>query len=275
MAAHRFPPKTILVATDFGPASNVALAFAKMLREQHQTAIKVIHAHHFELPPYFSGGQVKALTRELQNARKTAVEYLRKQCQSSLGGEVDVSIVEKPSVDAILDASSDGGADLIIMGTHGHHGAERLWLGSVAGRILRLSKAPVLAVNKAIIPGPFKEILCPVNAGSTGQEALKYAAMIAAVSQASLTVLNALELGESPVGCGTVGDEIKKHCEVREINMHENAAHAILKTAHDKKFNLIVMGAEWKLSPFGELFSSTTELVMQRAATPLLVVPRV
>jgi nucleotide-binding universal stress UspA family protein len=246
-----------------------------MMREQYRAAIRVIHAHHFELPSYFSGGQVKILTRELQKARKTAAEFLHKRCASSLGGEVDVSVVEKPPVDAIIEASSDAGVDLIIMGTHGHRGAERLWLGSVAGRVMRLSKVPVLAVNKAIIPGHFEEILCPVNAGSTGQEALKYAAMIASVSQANLTVLNALEAGESPVGCGAVGDEIKKHCEVREISVRGNAARAILNSAHEKKSSLIVMGAEWKPSPLGELFSSTTEQVMQRAATPLLVVPRV
>jgi nucleotide-binding universal stress UspA family protein len=250
------------------------LAFAKLMHEQYKTAIKVVHAHHFELPPYFSGGQAKALMRELKNARKAAEEFLHQQCTSTVGGEVDVSVVEKPPVDAILDASSDVGVDLIIMGTHGHRGAERLWLGSVAGQILRRSKVPVLAVNKAVIPGPFKEILCPVNASPAGQEALKYAAMIASVAQANLTVLNALEDGESTANCGAVDDEIKKHCNVQEIGVHGNAARAILSIAHEKKPSLIVMGADRKPSPFGELFSSTTEQVMQRVVAPLLVVPR-
>jgi nucleotide-binding universal stress UspA family protein len=274
MPAHKFPPSTILVPTDFGPASDVALAFAKMMREQYKAAIKVIHAHHFELPPYFSGGQMKVLTRELQKARKAAAELLQKQCESKLGAEVNVSVAEKPPADAILDASAEARVDLIIMGTHGHRGAERLWLGSVAGQVIRLSKVPVLAVNKTITPGPFREILCPVNATPTGQEALRYAAMIAALSHAGLTVLNAFEGDEPPVGCGAAGDEIRKHCEVREISMRGNAARAILHTAHENKSSLIVMGAEWKSSPLGELFSSTTEQVMQHATTPLLVVPR-
>lgn len=274
MSAHKFPPNTILVPTDFGSASEVALGFARMMREEHKAAIRVIHAHHFELPPYFSAGQAKTLAREVQKTRKTATEFLRKKCETVLGGNVEVSIIEKPPVDAIIEASSGAAVDLIIMGTHGHRGAERLWLGSVAERVLRISKIPVLAVNKAITPGPFKEILCPVINSPTGQEALKYAAMIAAVSQANLTVLNALEGGESPVGCGVAGDEIKKHCEVKEISVHGNAAKAILKVAHERRPGLIVMGAEWKSSPFGELFSSTTEQVMQRTDVPLLVVPR-
>jgi nucleotide-binding universal stress UspA family protein len=275
MTVHKFPPSKILIPTDFGPASAVALAYARLIYEEYRAALSVIHAHHFELPPYFSSGQVDSLTRELKKARKTATEYLHRQCRSSLGGEVEVALVEKPPVDAIIEASADPSIDLIIMGTHGHRGAERLWLGSVAEGVLKLSKKPVMAVHRTSVPESFKEILCPVNDTPTGQRALEYAGLIASAAHANLTVLNASETGDGAAGCGAAGDEVKRHCEVMEISVHGNAAQAILNSAHEKKPSLIVMGAEWKSSAFGELFSSTTERVMQHLEVPLLVVPKV
>ena len=53
------------------------------------------------------------------------------------------------AADEILKQAAECGADLIVMGTHGHTGPERFLLGSVTERVLRHSKIPVLAVPPA------------------------------------------------------------------------------------------------------------------------------
>jgi universal stress protein A len=49
--------------------------------------------------------------------------------------------------DIIVDAARAGGADLIVMGTHGRTGVRRLVLGSVAEHVLRHAECPVVSVH--------------------------------------------------------------------------------------------------------------------------------
>jgi nucleotide-binding universal stress UspA family protein len=49
--------------------------------------------------------------------------------------------------DIILNVAKDGGADLIVMGTHGRTGLSRLLIGSVAEAVLRRSTCPVLTLR--------------------------------------------------------------------------------------------------------------------------------
>jgi len=52
-----------------------------------------------------------------------------------------------PTPDAILQTLEECGANLIVMGTHGHRGFSRLLIGSVASSVLRRSPVPVLTVK--------------------------------------------------------------------------------------------------------------------------------
>ncbi len=274
MKRHIFPPQKILVPTDLSATSLPAFHFARVLHKQFGGMIYVVHAQHFELPPYFSSGQIQSLKRELKQSRKAAEEYLRKESLAALGFEAEVSIVEKPPVEAILEASGTLGTDLIIMGTHGRHGAGRFWLGSVAEKILHESAKPILAVRQGIAAASLGHILCPASFTASSREALQYAIAIAESGKLRLTVIHALEDGEKPLDCSLVPEEVRRQCHVEEFSYPGDAAKVILNAADKLKPDLIVMGAEKKTSMFGELFSSTTERVMQWAEAPLLVVPK-
>jgi nucleotide-binding universal stress UspA family protein len=47
----------------------------------------------------------------------------------------------------IVEAATDRGADLIVMGTHGRSGFDRLIMGSVTERVLRSAPCPVVVVR--------------------------------------------------------------------------------------------------------------------------------
>jgi nucleotide-binding universal stress UspA family protein len=119
MTTHTFPPRRILVPRDLTATSVPALNFARILHEQFGGAVRVLHAHHFDLPPYFSSGQIESLKRELKQSTRLAVEYLRKESNSSLGFEAGISVVEAAPAESILEASRAFDVDLIVMGTHG------------------------------------------------------------------------------------------------------------------------------------------------------------
>jgi nucleotide-binding universal stress UspA family protein len=182
--------------------------------------------------------------------------------------------VDRLPADAILEQSNDPQFELIIMGTHGHSTAQRLWMGSVTERVIRQSRIPVMAVHRDPPQAPIQTILCPMNPSETGKQALEYAVQLTKVVNARLVVLHVVEQGEEPLTCPLVDEQITKTCRVEEIRFHGSAAKTIAEASNDLKTDLIVMGAERKASRLGEIFSSTTTGVMQLAIGALLVVPR-
>jgi nucleotide-binding universal stress UspA family protein len=271
---YSFPPRTILVPIDMSPASTSALKYARFFHERFGTAVSVLHAEYIELPPYFSMTQIGDLKRELKKLSRNATDYVKKESASILGFLPDASVVESAPTDAILEQSKHKEFGLIIMGMHGHSTVERLWMGSVAERVLRRSPIPVLAVRKDPPESTIRKILCPMNPSETGKQALEYAAMIGKEMNAELIVLHVVEKGEEPLACPLADEQIQKLCSVKEISIHGNAAETIAEASNDLKPDLLVIGAERKASKLGELFSSTTSAVMQLAISPLLIVPR-
>ena len=63
------------------------------------------------------------------------------------GRKLETSRVDGNPGACIAEQAEKMGADLIVIGTHGRHGFQRVMLGSVAERVLRLSPVPVLAVR--------------------------------------------------------------------------------------------------------------------------------
>ena len=271
---YQFPPKRVLVPTDLGDASESALKYARYLHETFGTQVRVLHAHYFELPPYFSSGQLKDLKRELKRLGEAAVKYVRKKSEPLLGYSPDIRVVESAPAEAILEAAKANDLDLVVMGMHGRRGMERIWMGSVTERIIRQSNIPVLAVRRPPPDTPIQHILCPMSPTDTGRQALAYAADISRMVKATLTILHVVERGDEPLACPLVGEEVKNSCRVEEVNLRGSAARTILESAASLKPDLIVMGMERKQTLMGEFFSSTTSSVMQLAAAPLLVVPK-
>ncbi len=275
MLKHRFPPKKVLVPTDLGPASAVAMGYARILHQTFTTEVEVLHSLHLEMPPYFSSSQIQSLKREIARSSRSAEALLRKESATLVGFDANLSIVDESVVDAILQRSESTGTGLVIMGTHGRHGAQRVMLGSVAERVIRQSRVPVLAVRESSHPVKFGHILCPFNFSDIGRAALNFAVEIAAIADTLLTVIHAREEGDGSPPCSLVEEQFRGKCRVQEMLVAGDAAKNILEAAHKVKPDLIVMGAARKPTVIGELFSSTTERVMQRAEAPLLVVPRV
>ena len=92
----------------------------------------------------------------------------------------------------ILDEAAATHSDLIVIGTHGHSGFDRLVLGSVTEKILRKAPCAVLTVPPPVAEPPadaldiFKRILCPVDFSDASMKALEYALALAKEADAEL-----------------------------------------------------------------------------------------
>ncbi len=112
-------------------------------------------------------------------------------------------IVTFYAADAILFLAETRAISLIVMGTHGRRGFDRLMMGSVTERVLRHASCPVLAARPAApgsnYPGapdepvPIRRILCCVDFSAHSRRALEYALSAADTYSADVTVLHVLD----------------------------------------------------------------------------------
>lgn len=152
--------KTILVAVDFGEASARALALGGGLAKTLGASLRLLHAERLDAPPYFTQAQMEALEGEAIADRERARTYLREWARAHTDAPFEAVVDNRFATDAILHASAD--ADLVVMGTHGRRGPSRWWLGSVAERVLRECRVPLLVVHAT---GP---ALAPASAFASG-----------------------------------------------------------------------------------------------------------
>ena len=80
----------------------------------------------------------------LAGARETMDEFLARHCQGvTATGSVEMGYAPE----AIVSVAKDLGCGLIVMGTHGRRGIDRIVFGSVAEKVVKSSPLPVLTIH--------------------------------------------------------------------------------------------------------------------------------
>jgi len=141
------PFKHILVPTDFGEPADRALDLALDLAPKFGSKVTLLHATW--LPPYYYAAYAEGLawpTDELEGQanKELAAAVTKARARYT---NVEGTLVSGEPWERILQAVTDRGTDLIVMGTHGRRGLSRVLLGSVAEKIVRLSPIPVLTIS--------------------------------------------------------------------------------------------------------------------------------
>jgi nucleotide-binding universal stress UspA family protein len=202
---------------------------------------------------------------------------------------------------AQLDATH---ADLLVLGTHGRSGFQRLFLGSVTEKVIRKATCPTLVVPPrapdvpADAPIRFRRMLCAVDFSESSLAALAYAINMAEEADAQLTLLHVVELPpvllEEPTVPALdlsrareaaaadarrrlhelIPEPARTYCTVDTAVVEGRAYREILRQATERRSDLIVMGVQGR-SALGVLaFGSTTHPVIRASACPVLIVRR-
>jgi len=140
------PIRSILVAVDFGEASARAVAVGGALAARcRDTSLRLLHAESIEAPAYFTSEQIADLERQRHTITSQAEQFLSRFGRQHTAVPFIPAIDRRLPSEAIVAAAAS--ADLVVMGTHGRHGLQRWWLGSVAERVLRETPTPLLVVR--------------------------------------------------------------------------------------------------------------------------------
>jgi nucleotide-binding universal stress UspA family protein len=89
--------------------------------------------------------------RLVEEGKELGAEFAKAMTEQGVKGELvvgEASTIDDVSV-VVLKAAADFNADLLVMGTHGRRGFQRLILGSVAERCVRQATLPVLLIPSA------------------------------------------------------------------------------------------------------------------------------
>ena len=142
--------KHILIPVDGSATSAMAVSKAAALAKTFGSTVTAVYV----VDPYpftgvgadFAYGQAQYISAATAEAN-TALDATKK-AMADVGVDVTLMVGEGHAVhDGILRALEATGADLIVMGSHGRRGLEKLVLGSVTQRVLGVVRVPVLVVR--------------------------------------------------------------------------------------------------------------------------------
>jgi nucleotide-binding universal stress UspA family protein len=196
---HKIPInfKKILVATDFSPISEAALPYAAAIARHFGSVLFLVH-----VIPSESYGHIPHEERDaaLAGMRQEAEERIKALVAASHFASIpcEVIVVHGDVWPVLSSLAQEHDVDLIVTGTHGRHGFQKLLAGSVAGEIFREAVPPVLLVGPEVTVEPesqlhLERILCIPDFASESGGAVKYAFALAAAYSAELYFLHVVD----------------------------------------------------------------------------------
>jgi nucleotide-binding universal stress UspA family protein len=293
--------RRILCPLDFSDASRRALDHAVMIGGWYHSQITGLHVVNPALvtePPTSDSEGASRPGADKEALFERARGWLEPAAKVGVKAEALVE-TGKPTT-RILDYAASLPADLIVMGTHGRSGFDRLLLGSVTEKVLRKATCPVLTVPPPTVSMshlPFKRLLCPVDFSETSISALQFAFSLAQESDARLGILHvfewtsddqvsakrASELSESRQEWEAeirrrlevlIPDDVRNWCAPEPILRYGKPYYQIVTVAQEEHVDLIVMGVHGRNVLDLMLFGSTTNQVVRQSSCPVLTLRR-
>ena len=192
--------RRILFATDLSTAAEKALPYAMEIARRYGAMLYVVHAIAPAGYPYAPVAAWPALEEQEEQFRVQA----RQRLEHRLEGLPHQTDFRHGQVQSILrDAIREKDIDLLVIGTHGRTGVDKVVLGSVAESIFREATCPVLTVGPRANSGPrsaaeLSRILYATDFSAESLAAAPYAISLARENRAQLILLNCLEQGGEP-----------------------------------------------------------------------------
>jgi nucleotide-binding universal stress UspA family protein len=287
----------ILVPTDFSETANHAVEQAVELAIHTRARLHLLHVVE---PRALPTGAVTVLVDYLRLLESEADQSLALKVEVLRGNGVDVqystSRASSP-FSGIASKVDELKPDLLVMGTHGRTGLERLLLGSVAEKVLRHVRVNVLTLgNRATIvrsQNTFDRIVVACDFSECSRRAVELAASVLSPG-GKLTVVHvvATPIHPSLYAAGVnrlfaMDPELPQRVRAslvdwlsgasweiaRDVEIREGDVFAeILDVARDRKARLLVMGTKGLTGLDHLLLGSVTERVVRSSEIPVLTV---
>jgi nucleotide-binding universal stress UspA family protein len=279
--------RSILVATDYSPASATAVKLAARLAKEFHSRLNVLHAVEPDLYAADMAGPVPDLQPvNLQVERENLHQYAEHIPDLRTVKHKQIVFLGSPS-DAIQSAGQANTIDLLVVGSHGRHGLAKLALGSVAEWAIRRLEYPVLVAGPMCdktFP-PIRSIVLATDFSGEASRSVQYAGSLAQDYNARLTVMHVLSPTDTPeeqqkVELRTLGklrellpSDSGEWCTLQYQVKTGDVAAAVIGSAQENKANLIILRARHRFTLADHLPRTKISAIIRGAHCPVLVVP--
>ena len=298
--------RQILCPIDFSEFSRHALDHAVAIARRYDSVITVFNA--CALVPataYAPGTPMLPVSVPTPDDLDALLSSMKRFVEAEVGlnAPIRFEIGEGDAASEILDRAAAIPSDLIVMGTHGRSGFERLILGSVTEKVIHKASCPVLTVPRPIadavsVPSRlFSRILCAIDFSDTSLRAFEYALSLAECNDTVLTLVHVVEVTPAPQSesaadreSRSLGAYVAAAAQARAEQLERivpdrprgasridralaigKAHREILRIAAERHSDVIVLGAHG----FGItelMFGSTAHQLVRQAQCPVLTI---
>ena len=297
----------ILLPTDFSACADHALTHAVEAADRFGARLHLLHVVN-ELDPDWYGitdAQDRAvkLREQIQAEAEERLQKLAPEKDHDFDTTVSLQL-SFDVADSIHEYVEERNIDLVVMGTHGRKGLDRLMLGNVANKIVRHAPCPVMTVREEVPwtdeeeDVTYQDVLAPTDFSDHSKDALRAAKTFASAYQARLHLLFVAEQRTVPTfsdtgipGVGVVemdpeivknaeraleqldknvgGPEVESAYHVREGNVSRD----VIDFSETRGVDLIVMATRGLTGVSRFLLGSNTERIVRVAPCPVLTIP--
>lgn len=296
----------ILTPTDFSRCADRALTHALDVAARFEAQLHILHVVNELDPTWYGLTGVEDRTTKLRDQIKSeARDRLRALAPDKNLYDFETTVSLQLSFDvarSIQEYVDERDIQLVVMGTHGRTGLDRLMLGSVANKVIRHSPVPVMTVRADAEETVDQDvamntILAPIDFSTHSREALRTAKQFARRHGAHLDLLFVAETRTVPtfsdtglpgVGVVEMDSDIVNNAEagLRQLNQNVGGpdvesdyhvkeggvADTIVDFAEEQGVNLIVMATRGMTGIDRFVLGSTAERVVRTGSCPVLTI---
>jgi nucleotide-binding universal stress UspA family protein len=256
----RIALKDILFLTDFSDSSAAAVPFVTSVARAYGASVRALHVLVPSAYTYMTPDVAATLLDEEEDRARAEMQRLEAQLS---GLPTEVMIERGPTVWPVLsEVLAQHEIDLIVLGTHGRTGIQKVLLGSSAEEVFRRAHVPVLTIGPSVQSGAhnggrFRCVLFATNFSPSSIAGAPYAISLAQENQARLTLLHVMpkpkggklaRVSELSIAEALhqlqdlVSPEAELWCRPEAIVQHGDPAEQILAAAKQCGADLIVLG---------------------------------
>lgn len=291
--SERIVLKNILYLTDFSEPSAAALPYAITIAREYGATVHALHV----LVPESYANHYPSLSSLAADAQDERIQADIQRLESSLAGVLhEVNVVRDTAIWPAFERTlRDCRADLVVLGTHGRTGTEKMMLGSVAEEVFRRASAPALTIGPSVRrqihnAARFHSVLLASDFSPESVSAVPYALSLAQESRARLILLHVIRRQpEAPPPAGSelsvasalhqlhelLPPDVETWCRPEAVVEYGEPAARILRAAKERGVDLIVLGVR---DAAGHLVAATHEerttahKIVANARCPVLTV---
>ena len=248
-----------------------------------------------EIEPSQASNEQTERERLLEKDAEVAVDAISGLAKRHLPGRITTAVEEGIPFQTINEYVDTHDIDLIVMGTQGRTGLERVLLGSVAEKTLRTATVPIVTVTPdadvaEVGDELYENILLPTDGSEGAELAIEWGITLAEVYDAMVHTVYSVDTSrfgdegraEFYDALEQTGREaletVRKRAREADLSVagtiaNGPAARAILSYSEEHDADLIVMGTHGRSGVRRYLIGSVTETVVRNADVPVCCVP--